>query len=212
MAIYDVEARFKEKLYSQFKNSTNINELFEVRSTTLQDTVDAIEFILGQLSIDDRQGDLLDKLGTRLGVARPFAQEPDESLFTLYDVGDVGIESQGFSDEDYQSEGGYLADEKGLQLQSDPLQKMSDSDYRSLLKQKAASWRRRATRQNLFDYLIAFGAQCIIQDDEVMDIVFDTVDYDALNDFEKWYVINKGFKPAGISTAFRERMRASEAI
>jgi hypothetical protein len=212
MASINVYDRLTKRLLHVFRDSPEILKLLTTISDPLQDTVDAIDFLLGALGIDDREGQQLDYLGSRLGVGRPDEQEPPEHLFTLIDVGDVGTDWNNLSDENYPSEGGYLADENGLGLVDNPSQKMDDAGYRRLLKQKAASFRRVATRENLFLYLIDFGSRCLINDDEIMDIEFDPVDYYSLSEFEKWYVLNKGFKPAGISTGFRENMRNGEKI
>ncbi|MCK5610787.1 DUF2612 domain-containing protein [Candidatus Pacearchaeota archaeon] len=212
MSSLTVNARFLEKLFHVFRDSPEILALLSVESDPMQDTVDAIDFLLGALTIDDRKGEQLDYLGTRIGVKRPAEQEPQENLFTLIDEGEVGLESQGFSDEDYPSEGGYFADENGLPLVESPDQQMDDAGYRRLLKQKGSSFRSKAIRENLFKYLIDFGSRCLINDDNQMDIEFDPIDYYSLSDFEKWYVINKGFKPAAISTGFRENMRNGDSI
>jgi hypothetical protein len=210
MSSIAVEARFKEKLFKVFKDSPEIIALLEVISDPMQDTVDAIDFLLGSLSIDDREGEQLDYLGTRLGVERPNEQEPYENIFCLN--GDLTLGSQGFSDENYPSEGGYFADEKGLPLQSNPDQKMSDEGYRRLLKQKASAFRTLATRENLFTYLIDFGSRALINDDTGHHIQFDLIDHYSLNEFEKWYLLTRGFKPAGISTEVRENIRDGEEI
>jgi len=214
MSSINVIEHLQEKLHKQYKNSPNINRLLNTIAVPLQDTVDVCDFLLDRKTIDEMIGFELDFVGSKIGVVRPNEQEPQEHLFTLVDEGecyDPNWET-GFGDETDPTVGGYFADESGLPLVANEDQKMNDADYRKLLKQKAASFRKRATRETLFDYLIAFGARCLIDDDTGQDIVFDPIDYYALTDFDKWYAINKGFKPATISTSFRGNMRNGDSI
>jgi hypothetical protein len=72
---------------------------------------------------------------------------------------------------------------------------MSDEDYRYLIRQKAASYRKSATREILFSYLIAFGARCKIDDDTDLKIEIDQDRYDDLDNWTRNYIETRGFKP-----------------
>lgn len=210
----DVNARFKEKLHSKYRYAEEINTILDIISVPMQETVDILEDMLSRKTIDEKSGDDLDKAASRIGVKRPYAQEPQEHLFTLSEAGEVdnGDFYNGFSDQNDPDSGGYFADANGLPLVSDPLQKMDDVEFRALIKQKAASLRKKATITNLFNYLLAFGTRCNVNDDEKLHLEYDPLDYYAVDNFYKWYIINKGFKPAGISTEFRANMRDGELI
>lgn len=211
---YDVRERLAEKLFSVFRNADEINWILDTVAVPMQETITAVEAMIDQNGFDEWEGPRLDHAGSKIGVPRPTEQEPPENLFKLFDEGEAGDAEnrQGFSDEDYPSEGGYFSDENGLPLVDAPDTPMDDAGYRRLLKQKASSFRKKATNENLFNYLVAFGSRCIIDDDTKHRAVFDPVDYYALSDWEKWYTLNKGFKPAGISTSFRENMRNGDSI
>ena len=214
MASIEVLATLLDKLFKQFKNSPNIVALITIIADPLQDTVDVLDFINSTEGIDDSGGEGLDFIGGLIGVTRPLEQEPLNHLFTLFEAGYSGDESNlmGFGDEDDPIVGGYLAGEEGLELVDGDGQLMGDIGYRRLLHQKASAFRTVATRLNLFNYLLTFGSRCLIDDDDTMDIVFDPINYYDLSQWEKWYAINKGFKPAGISTSFRENMRDGDEI
>lgn len=210
----DVNARLKEKLHSKYRYAVEINKILDIISVPMQDMVDILLRMISKKTISEKSGDDLDKAASRIGVKRPYAQEPQEHLFALVEEGEVdnGDFYNGFSDENDPESGGYLADEIGLPLIADPSQKMDDVKFRALIEQKAASLRKGATITNLFNYLLAFGTRCNVNDDEKLHLEYDPLDYYAVDNFYKWYIINKGFKPAGISTEFRANMRNGELI
>ena len=100
--------------------------------------------------------------------------------------------------------GGYIQIPRGLADQSDPDAVYSNADYRVLIKRKAASYRVKMTREVIFSYLIGYGARCKINDDDPRQVVIDPYDQSALTQFERWHVLNRGFKPAGISVDFEK--------
>lgn len=199
---------FQARLFSQFDNSAHIQAMVEILSDALQDTVDACDYILDHSSIDTAEGELLEYLGEKIGVRRPRAQET--KIFTLCRLGEVQHPDMGFSDDE--NPGGYLTTQEGLEDQSDPDSVMTNVDYRYLIKQKAASYRKKMTREILFEYLIAFGCQCKIEDEETLSVWIDPVRY---SDFDQWtrnYIETRGFKPAGISVRFRDTSRHEDTI
>lgn len=214
MAEYEVRARLAEKLFSVFRDAEEINWLLDTVADPLQSTVDILEELLSKNGFDDWEGVQLDHKASKIGVYRGAKQEPLDSLFTLVDSDftEDPENSMGFSDVDYPSEGGYLSDITGLDDVDNPEALQSDEELRQLCRQKASAFRSKATVENLFLYLVAFGSRCLILDDETMDIVYDPIDYHALNDWQKWHAVTKGFKPAGISTGWRDMMRNGDAI
>jgi hypothetical protein len=204
----DIEALFKDRTFAQFRDSPHIQDLIETLSDPIQDASDVADFILGSLNIDDAEGEQLDFLGERIGVTRPPAQET--RLFRLVRLGEVGDPGTGFADDE--NPGGYMTTLEGLESQTNPGAEMSDEDYRFLIRQKAASYRKKMTREILFLYLIAFGARCKIDDDTDLNV---KIDMDTYDDFDEWtrnYVETRGFKPAGISVKILETTRHKDAI
>jgi hypothetical protein len=214
MADYDVRERLREKLFSVFRDAQEINWLLDTIAVPLQSTVDILEDMLSRNGFDDWEGVQLENKASKIGVKRGPKQEPFESLFTLVDEDftEDPNNSMGFSDDNYPSEGGYFADETGLDDVDNPEAMQSDEELRQLCKQKASALKTKATVENLFLYLVAFGARCFIRDDETMKIVYDPVDFYALNDWQKWHAVTKGFKPAGISVSWRDMMRNGDEI
>jgi hypothetical protein len=161
-----VESDMLDRLFPNFKDSPNIVLLMELLAEPLQDTADVMSYILAHGSIDTAEGELLDFIGEIIGVERPPLQEPVENLFTLTDEDtdpDDHDNRRGFFSTD-DSTGGYLVGIDGLRSVDNPSGKMSDEDYRALIKTKASSYRTKATTENLFLYLLEFGARYEILD------------------------------------------------
>jgi len=209
-----ISTDFKDRVFKEFKDSPPIVALFEIIADPMQDLSDVVDYILAHLSIDDSEGLALDMLGEIIGVARPPMQEPN--IFTLRRPGEVvDLDNDtgfGCDDDPALSTGGYLGTCAGLALVSDPDAEMSDEDFRFLLRQKAASFRSKFTHENIYLYLIAFGSRCVIDDDTVLDVEYDPVDYYALGAWEKFYILSRGFKPGGVGTDFRDMMRHGDSI
>lgn len=212
----DVYATMLSRLYHFFQHSPNILKRLTTFATSPQDTNDAIDYFLGHWGIDDAEGALLDKVGQLLGVYRPPAQEDPANIFTVYRIGEVvDLDgSQGFKDtsDSHTTIGGYLTTKTGLISQSDPGAEASDAYYRFLIKQKASSYRSKATNENLFLYLIAFGGRCLIDDDTALSIEFDPVTYYDLDEWAKSYITTRGFKPGGVSIKFTDNLRHGDSI
>ena len=205
-----VEDTWKNRLFHIFRNSPHIVALIEILSDPLQDSVDVCNFILAHRSIDDAEGEQLEFIGDLIGVTRPLAQEDPNNIFTLCSISetdDLDGSTGFFDDTDTVETGGYLTSYYGIPDQSDPTAQMSDADFRYFIRQKAASLRRKMTMANLFNYLIAFGGRCKIDDDTDMTVVVEPVSYYDFDDWTKWYIENKGFKPAGISVDLEENIR-----
>lgn len=195
---FDVYEFFVSKNRQCFKDSPNVLALFKMLSVPIQDRVDVYEYLLSMTSIDDKTGTLLDQIGSKIGVKRPPEQVREDHIFTLYDdneVGDWWDDYTGFSEEDEPELGGYFIDENGLDTGDG--QYMNDADYRVLLKQKAAIIRAKMTDDKLIEYFLIFGAP--VEIDEGVLVVKAIPNNGAdLTTWERWYIENRGFKPAGI--------------
>jgi len=225
---------FLSRLLHQYRHSPNIIELMDIISLCMQDTVNVCDFILSHNSIDTAEGDQLLIFGELLGVEKPLKQEDRDNLFTLRVAGeyDDPDNSTGFL-EIYElvgesavwfAIGGHLVTQRGLNeidkitqdQENSPAvytgEYISDAEYRKLIRQKAASYRKTMTRENLFVYLNAFGARCNIDDDTAYNVVINPFTYYDLNEWQKWYVIRRGFRPAGIQIKFSENLENGDSI
>lgn len=101
--------------------------------------------------------------------------------------------------------GGHMTTMEGLEASAGG--DMSDVDFRYLIRQKAAAYRSKMTREILFLYLIAFGGRCKIDDDTELTVIIDPDRYADFNEWTQNYIETRGFKPAGISVQFRDTMR-----
>ena len=208
----DVESTLLERLFSVWKNSPNILNIIEFVSDPLQDTADVSDYILAHFSIDTAEGEMLDNLGEIIGVARPPKQEVN--IFTLCRKGEVQDPDKSFADtsDPTVTVGGRLTTLTGLVDEDATDPNMSDTDFRYLIRQKASAYRTDMTRRNLFNYLLAFGSRCEIDDDTAHTVAIDPISYYDLNNWAKTYVAEKGFKPAGISIDFRDNLYHESSI
>ena len=201
---------FQDVLMHNFRAGPNIESLLDILSPPFQDLSDALDFLDGSFDIDTAAGDQLNILGERIGVTRPKRQEDPENIFTLMRLGEANDpdNDRGFYDAT-DGTGGYMVAYDGLDSITNPGD-MSDDDYRAIIKQKASSYRQKMRRENLFNYLIEFGAQCQIDDDTTFEVNLDMFDGSDLSQWAKHYVETKGFKPAGIKVnIFTTRHQAS---
>jgi G3E family GTPase len=210
MASVNAGTRLTEKLLAQFKNSPHITAILDIIADPMQDTIDAADFILANKDIDTAEGDQLDKLAAMIGLERPPNQEAN--LFTLWREGEADDEenAHGFYNST-DGTGGYLPNEEGLDSVTDPGD-MSDVEFRKLIKQKASAYKTRMSRLNLYNYLIASGGRCNIDDDTTFYVEIDPFTYDEISQWRKNYIITRGFKPAGIKVIFRESTRDEDSI
>ena len=208
----DIDVLFDSRLFYFLRNDPVTAALIDVISDPLQDTYDVCNFILTHSSIDTAGGEQLDFLGELIGIERPPAQEA--KIFTMNRLGEVPDldNNRGFFDDSDATVdiGGYMTTSTGYEAVDGS--DMADVDYRYLIRQQAAAYRKKMTRVNLFNYLVAFGSKCLIDDETNMEVEIDPFDYYALNDWEKNYVLTQGFKPAGIKTTFRDNVRHEDEI
>jgi hypothetical protein len=172
--------------------------------------VDVADFITSHFSIDDAEGEQLDIVAGLIGIKRPPAQE--EYLFQLYGEGEVGDPLRGFKDDSDPNVviGGYLASQEGNPVDTGEM--MDDVGLRRLIRQRAANFRRKMTIRNLFNYLIAFGARCKIDESTSRLTEIDLESPNDLDNFFRWYVVTKGFSPGGLKVRFKEPTRGDSPI
>ena len=204
--------RFLDRLFPVFRKSPN--ELYQAETFTgpMDETYEAMAYYLAHTDLDDREGVLLDWTGWLIGVRRPPAQEPDENLFWLcpLDAVDIEPETRGFSTLD-QTEGGYMTGLAGIVSVSDPGSFMGDDDYRELIKTKAATFRKSATRDVLYEYLEKFGIRVLFEFGTA-EITYNPQSFDDTPYWKRDYVVNKGFSPAGIKIIFPDQTEPEEGL
>lgn len=198
----DVYADILDRLFAKYRHSPNILKVLEILATPIQDTNDAIDYILDHLSIDDAEGPLLDAMGSWIGVARPRAQEED--VFWLCrdeDVADDPDNHHGLAT-DALTEGGYLTGDDGCPSKSDPGAYVSDAEYRLYIRAKAATFRKKATREILHNYFLQFGVRSRITEGtrtvEIEPSSYNDVDYSI-----RYHLTNRGYRPAGIAFSIK---------
>jgi hypothetical protein len=191
-------------LKAQYQSSPIVLAMLEHIAARMQDTIDVSTWLLAQRDIDTAEGEQLDILGGLIGAHRPPAQET--RIWTLWGPGEhMDPENlYGLGDPTDPLVGGYIQTPRGLADQGNPDAQYPDIDYRVIIKRKAASFRVKMTREVLFNYLIGYGSRCKINDDETLKVTIDPYDQNSLTQFERWHVLNRGFKPAGISVEFED--------
>lgn len=209
-----VESDWKARTFSFFREMPTMLELIECLADPIQDTQNVCAWILAQDTIDNTSGEMLDFMGELIGVKRPMLQEDEDNLCTIFKLGDTSDadNSQGLSSVNDSSYGGYLASVHGLNSITNPGALITDADYRSLIKAKGKTFKRRMTHRNLYTFILTFGARVKINDDTNFRVVLDASEYDDLNSWERWYAMTKGFKPAGIAVNFTSRMYDKDSI
>jgi hypothetical protein len=200
----DIPERFLNYLYSQFRDSPVLRDFWDALMAPMIDTINTCEYILAHHGIDNAEGEFLDSWGHLIGVERPVLQESE--IFTLCSEGepDDTYIRRGFYDSESDS-GGYITTEEGLQSVGNPDQYMGDIDFRKLIKTKAATYRRKATQSVLWNYLIEFGVQSLINEDE-WTINLELLNYNDIGEWTKNYILTRGYKPAGIGLRITENV------
>ena len=196
----DVYADMRSRLFAKYRNSPNVLGILNLMATVIQDTADALDFFEGQMGIDTAEGVILENLGGWIGVNRPPAQEADGfRLFRDEDVLSDPENHHGLAPDDL-STGGYLYRDDGLPSKEFPNTFVDSPTYRLFIKAKAAAFRKRATRETLYNYILQFGVRPKIIEG-VRAIQIQPSDYDDLTMYLRYHLINRGFRPAGISVS-----------
>jgi hypothetical protein len=207
-----IHQRWLDRQFAVFRESPHMLDVAEVLSGPMDETLAAMEYYLAHTDLDEREGVMLDFCGWLIGVRRPPAQEPDENLLWLcaLDGTDIEPEKRGLSTLD-QTEGGYMTGIEGISSQSEPGTFMSDDDYRELIKTKAATFRRKATLDNLFVYLQRFGMRVEFTEGTA-EVTFTPESFDSVSYWKKNYITNKGFRPAGIKVVLDVQTDPEEGL
>jgi hypothetical protein len=212
----DVAATIKSRLFHIFKQMPTVIELVDILADPLQDSFDMCDYILDNTAIDDAEGHQLKLRGELIGVRKPLAQEDSDNIFTMCRLGETGDldGSTGFYDDSDPDVpiGGYMVSEHGLTSRTDPDAEVTDAYFRILIRQKGMTFRQKMTHENLYNYLIYFGARCLLNEDVVLEVEMEPLDYHSLNEWEKGYIVKKGFKPAGVLVTFSGNLTHGAAI
>jgi hypothetical protein len=207
----DVYADILERLFAKYRHSPNILKVFEILSDPLQDTSDAIDYILDHLSVDEAEGPLLDAIASWIGVDRPAAQEED--IFWLCrdeEVADDPDNHHGLAT-DALTEGGYLTGDDGCPSKSDPGSYVSDEDFRLFIRAKASTFRKKATREIMYNYILQFAVRSkLIEGTRTVEI--EPSSYDDLNYQIRYHLTNLGYKPAGITISIKQQTESDPEV
>ena len=205
----DVYQNILDRLFSKYRDSPNILGVLEILADPIQDTDDAIDWLLSHLSIDGAEGELLDFMASWIGVTRPPAQEED--IFILFrdeEVADDPENHHGLAPDDLSS-GGYLSADDGCLSKSDPGAYVDDATLRTFIRAKSATFREIATPEIIYNYILQFGIRVKLIED-ILECQIEPSKYEEISLLVKYYIENKGFRPAGIQT-FVKRQEASDS-
>jgi hypothetical protein len=207
----DVYADILERLFAKYRHSPNILKVFEILSSPMQDTGDAIDYILEHLSIDDAEGPILDAMASWIGVTRPPEQEED--IFWLCrdeDVADDPDNHHGLAT-DALTEGGYLTGDAGCPSKTDPGSYLSDEEFRPYIRKKAATFRKKATREIMYDYILLFGVRSkLIEGTRSVEI--EPSSYDDINYLIRYHLTNLGYRPAGVDVTIKQQTESDSEV
>lgn len=195
----DIEELIADNLFAKYRNSPNILATLEIIAVPFQDTIDAIEYLQTQNDVTDAEGAHLDLLGELVGVERPLKQEPND--FRFIDIADLPGDptSHGFCDIDGDPTGGYLVSSyNGLASITNPGELMDDDDYRELALFKIANFRQKATEERIYLSLVLYGVTCDVETITNGEIDITPQTPGEMTHYQRWYLLNKGFRPAGI--------------
>lgn len=205
----DIYGEMLDRLFVKYRHSPTIISILEILATPIQDTHDALDYFLAHLSIDDAEGPLIDAIGGWIGVDRPAAQEED--IFCLCcdeDVADDPDNHHGLAT-DALTEGGYLTGDDGCLSKSSPGSYASDPVYREYIKAKASTFRQKATRDVLYTYLSRFGIRAKFTEGQ-RTVEIEPSSYDDLDYAVRYYIINHGYRPAGITYSIKPKTEPEE--
>jgi hypothetical protein len=208
----DVYANILDRLFAKYRYSQNILGVLEILSDPIQDTDDAIDWLLAHLSIDEAEGELLDFMASWIGVSRPPAQE--ENIFLLFrdeEVADDPENNHGLAP-DSLSSGGYLSADDGCLSKSDPGSYVDDETFRTFIRAKAATFRKKATPEVMFEYILSFGIRTVLHEDEALTCEIEPSNYEDMTLFIQNYIETRGFRPAGIKVRVKTQTYSSSEI
>lgn len=207
----DIYQNFVDKIFAKYRHSPNILKIFEILSDPLQDTSDAIDWILDHLSLDTGEGATLDVLGSWIGVQRPPAQEQD--LFRLFRDEEIAddIDNHHGLASDSLTEGGYLSSDDGCLSKSHPGSYMADDEFVEYIRAKAATFREIATPEIMYTYILQFGVRTKLLE-YARECQIEPSHYENMNLFLKDHIENKGFRPAGVHVLIKPQTAPDSEI
>lgn len=180
----------KSRLLFQFKNSPNINALFESICERFQDTDDILQLLLTERSLDDATGYWLDLIGAIVGVPRN--NIPAEDIFTFKADGEADDTTKGFFSAP--SDGGRIQSYQGLTT-SEPL---DDASYRKQIRAKAIANFSSGTLIDIYKYIYdGFGIETSITDENTGEVVIILLS-GYLSQQERYAIMESGPVSAGI--------------
>jgi len=189
-------------ILAKYRHSPIILKLLEILSDPLQDTNDAVDWILANLSIDDAEGPMLDGMASWIGVIRPPAQEID--IFRLCrdeEAADDIDNHHGLATDDL-TEGGYLSADDGCLSKAYPGTYISDADFRLYIRAKASTFREKATPEIMYSYLLQFEVRSKLNEG-VRTCEIEPSNYGDLSLLVRDHIENRGFRPAGIHVSIK---------
>ena len=207
----NIHQEMLDVLFAKYRHSPNILGVLEILASPLQDSNDAIDYILDHLSIDTAEGEILDFLGELIGVTRSPAQEED--VFCLCrdeEIADDPENHHGLAT-DGLAEGGFLTGDDGLVSKSVPGTYVSDAVFRAYIRAKAATFRKIATRETIYDYILQFGIRAKIIEGE-RDVQIEPSHYADLDYAIRSHLTNRGFRPAGIQVRIKQQTTSDSEV
>jgi len=109
------------------------------------------------------------------------------------------------------STGGFLVGDDGILSKTAPGSYMPDAEYRQLIRAKGSTYRKQATRETVYTYLLQFGVRCkIIESARVAE--FEPHAYDVLNYWVRNYITARGFRPNGIRVAIKQQTEPDSEV
>ena len=207
----DVYQNIRDRLFAKYRHSPNILKVFEILSDPLQDTNDAVDWILDHLSIDDAGGEMLDAMAGWIGVKRPPAQEPD--MFRLYRDEEVAddIDNHHGLATDGMTEGGYLSADDGCLSRVAPGTYASDDEFRKYVRAKASTFRTVATPDAMFEYIMQFSVRPKFAEG-VRLCEIEPSSYDNLDLSVRYHIENRGFNPCGIQVRIKPQQQSDSEV
>jgi len=189
-----------DSIISPFRGNADIEKLFEIALKPFEEIKDAIDYIKANLNIDDAEDVWLDIIGVHLGLERPIKEQDPNTMFTLKEEGEADDPDKGFYLAGPPETGGYMNTEEGLDNVLDPTLKETDTNYRRLLKAKAAALTATGTIRDLYIYLLdGFQCRSEIREGDCEAVV---TPYHWLSQRERYHTQKYGPRVAGVRVVF----------
>ena len=209
----DVYAEIIDRLFAKYRHSPNILKVFEILSDPLQDTSDAIDYIIDHLSIDDAEGPMLDAIGSWIGVQRQALQEEDIFwLFRKEDVGDDPENHHGLCQRStLTTDGGYLTTKTGCPSKAYSGAYVDDETFRLYIRAKAATFRKKATRDIMYNYILQFGCRSKLYEG-TRTVEIEPSSYDDINYAIQYHLTNLGYRPSGVNISIKRQTKSDAEV